>query len=58
VGAVAGDEECYEKFAVLFDPIIEEWHNGFKKAAKHRTDLDSSKIRGGKFPFFCLFLTG
>lgn len=49
VGAVAGDEESYETFAELFDAIIEERHNGFKKTDLHRTDLDSSKIRGGKF---------
>ena len=49
VGAVAGDEESYDTFAELFDPIIEERHNGFKKTDTHKTDLDSSKIRGGKF---------
>ena len=49
VGAVAGDEESYETFAELFDPIIEERHNGFKKTDVHKTNLDSSKIRGGKF---------
>lgn len=49
VGAVAGDEESYETFADLFDPIIEERHAGFKKTDTHKTDLDSSKIRGGKF---------
>ena len=49
VGAVAGDEETYETFADLFDPIIEERHNGFKKTDLHKTDLDSSKIRGGRF---------
>ena len=49
VGAVAGDEESYETFAELFDAIIEERHNGFKKTDFHRTDLDSSKIIGGKF---------
>lgn len=49
VGAVAGDEESYETFAELFDPIIEERHNGFKRTDLHKTDLESSKIRGGKF---------
>ena len=49
VGAVAGDEESYDTFAELFDPIIEERHNSFKKTDMHKTDLDSSKIRGGKF---------
>ena len=49
VGAVAGDEESYDMFAELFDPIIEERHGGFMKTDKHKTDLDASKIRGGKF---------
>lgn len=49
VGAVAGDEETYETFAELFDAIIEERHNGFKKTDLHRNDLDSSKICGGRF---------
>ncbi|EDO46975.1 predicted protein [Nematostella vectensis] len=49
VGLVAGDEESYDTFAELFDPVIEERHSGFKKSDKHKTDLDSSKIRGGKF---------
>ena len=48
VGAVAGDEESYETFADLFNAIIEERHNGFKETDFHRTDLDSSKILGGK----------
>ena len=49
VGVVAGDEECYEVFADLFDPIITERHNGYKKTDKHKTDLDASKIKGGCF---------
>eukprot|EP00493_Phyllostaurus_siculus_P027068 UN27414 len=49
VGCVAGDEESYEVFADLFDPIIEERHNGFSKNDKHVTDLDTRKIRGGVF---------
>jgi creatine kinase len=49
VGVVAGDEESYETFAPLFDPIIEERHNGYKPTDKHTTDLDASKIVGGEF---------
>merc|ERR1711935_1203058 len=45
VGAVAGDEESYETFAGLFDPIIEARHNGYRKTDKHKTDLDASKIK-------------
>ena len=28
VGCVAGDEECYETLADLFDPVIEARHKG------------------------------
>ena len=47
VGIVAGDEESYEVFADLFDPIIEERHNGFKKTDLHKTNLDYGKLKGG-----------
>jgi len=49
VGIVAGDEESYDVFADLMDPIISERHNGFGKNDVHVTDLDSSKIKGGVF---------
>ena len=48
-GAVAGDEETYDVFADLFDPIIEGRHNGYGKMKKHQTDLNYPKIIGGKF---------
>ncbi|XP_039264869.1 creatine kinase, flagellar-like [Styela clava] len=47
VGCVAGDEESYEVFADLFDPVIEARHNGYKKTDTHKTDLDPSHIKGG-----------
>jgi len=47
VGCVAGDEESYETFADLFDPVIEGRFNGFKKTDIHKTDLDPSKLVGG-----------
>ncbi|XP_072036163.1 creatine kinase U-type, mitochondrial-like [Amphiura filiformis] len=49
VGMVAGDEECYEVFREIFDPVIDERHNGYGPNDKHTTDLDASKIRGGVF---------
>merc|ERR1712168_286594 len=49
VGAVAGDEESYEVFADLLDPIIEGRHNGFGKDAKHKTDLNPDNLKGGVF---------
>lgn len=48
VGCVAGDEECYETFADLFDPVIEGRFNGFKKTDMHQTGLNPEKIVGGE----------
>ena len=47
VGMVAGDEESYEVFADIFDPVIEARHNGFKKTDMHKTDIDPSHLVGG-----------
>ncbi|XP_033647574.1 creatine kinase, flagellar-like [Asterias rubens] len=47
VGLVAGDEECYDLFADIFDPVIDARHGGYPKNAKHTTDLDASKLKGG-----------
>jgi len=44
VGMVAGDEESYEKFKDLFDPVIAERHNGYAPDAKQPTNLDLSKM--------------
>ncbi|XP_034728374.1 creatine kinase U-type, mitochondrial-like [Etheostoma cragini] len=50
VGMVAGDEESYEVFAELFDPVIKDRHNGYDpRTMKHPTDLDASKITSGMF---------
>jgi len=35
VGVYAPDAEAYAVFADLFDPIIEDYHGGFKKTDKH-----------------------
>lgn len=35
VGIYAPDAEAYAVFADLFDPIIEDYHGGFKKTDKH-----------------------
>ena len=48
VGCVAGDEESYQLFSDLFDPIIENMHNGYNKYSKHTTDLDYTKLVGGE----------
>jgi len=39
IGVYAGDEESYTVFADLFDPVIKEYHDGFGKDGKHKTDF-------------------
>jgi hypothetical protein len=44
VGVYAPDAESYTLFKALFDPIIEDYHNGFGPNAKHPpTDLGDGK---------------
>ncbi|CAD7941806.1 unnamed protein product [Amoebophrya sp. A120] len=43
-GIVAGDEESYNVFAKLFDPIIDIRHGGYAADAVHPTDMDISKL--------------
>lgn len=49
VGCVAGDEESYEVFKDLLDPIISDRHGGYKPTDKHKTDLnfENLKVSGG-----------
>merc|ERR1719403_269479 len=44
VGMVAGDEESYETFKELFDPVISRRHGGYAKDAIQPTNLDFKKI--------------
>eukprot|EP00746_Dinoflagellata_sp_MGD_P003121 gnl/MRDRNA2_/MRDRNA2_106075_c0_seq1.p1 gnl/MRDRNA2_/MRDRNA2_106075_c0~~gnl/MRDRNA2_/MRDRNA2_106075_c0_seq1.p1 ORF type:complete len:1378 (-),score=437.65 gnl/MRDRNA2_/MRDRNA2_106075_c0_seq1:61-4194(-) len=44
VGMVAGDEECYETFNELFDPVISTRHEGYATDAKHPTNLDCAQL--------------
>merc|ERR1712086_591269 len=44
VGAVACDEESYEVFAELFDPIISARHGGYGPADKQPTNMDINKL--------------
>jgi len=47
---VAGDEESYELFAEIMDPVILDRHNGYDpRTMKHPTDLDASKIKNAVF---------
>ena len=43
IGAYAGDIESYETFDLLFDPIIEEYHN-FSTSDKHQSDLNPDNL--------------
>lgn len=47
VGCVAGDEETYEVFKELMDPVIEDRHGGYKPTDKHKTDLNPDNLVGG-----------
>lgn len=49
VGCVAGDEESYDVFADLLDPVIDGRHSGYGKDAKHKTDLNPDNLKGGLF---------
>jgi len=43
VGIYSGDEDCYEDFKLLFDPIIQEYHN-VGADVKHVTDMSPEKV--------------
>lgn len=45
VGCVAGDEESYEVFKELFDPVIEDRHGGYKPGDQHKTDLNADNLQ-------------
>ncbi len=44
IGVYAGDLESYDKFGLLFNPIIKLYHN-FSKTNTHSSDLDSTKLK-------------
>merc|ERR1712212_1011244 len=48
VGCVAGDEESYDVWADMFDPIISDRHNGYAKSDKHKTDSNPANLKGGE----------
>ena len=43
-GITAGDEECYEIFKDIFDPIINDRHGGYGADMKQPTNLDIDKL--------------
>ncbi|KAF6129382.1 creatine kinase B [Phyllostomus discolor] len=58
VGCVAGDEESYEVFKDLFDPIIEDRHGGYKPSDEHKTDLNPDNLQGNMKEVFTRFCNG
>merc|ERR1719440_766337 len=44
VGMTACDEECYEVFKEIFDPVISARHGGYAPDAKQPTNLDIEKL--------------
>ncbi len=44
IGVYAGDEDAYEHFADLFDPIINEYHQ-YGSDGTHRRDFDVENLR-------------
>ncbi|XP_077587683.1 creatine kinase, testis isozyme-like [Stigmatopora nigra] len=48
MGCVAGDEESYEVYKDLMDLVIQDKHGGFKPTDKHKTELNSDKLKGGE----------
>lgn len=50
VGCVAGDEESYEVFKDLFDPVISDRHGGYKPTDKHKTDLNFENLKVEELP--------
>lgn len=49
VGATLGDEESYETFKPMFDPLIAKRHNGYGPNDKHKTDLNADGLVNGEF---------
>ena len=44
IGVYAGDEESYETFSKLFDPIIKEYH-GFSTTDKHQSNFSIKDLK-------------
>ena len=43
IGVYAGDEESYELFSKLFDPIIEDYH-GYSKEQSHKSNMSTDEL--------------
>ena len=46
-GIIAGDEECYDAFADIFDPIITIRHRGYRRGPnKHKKNMSADNLTG------------
>lgn len=54
VGCVAGDEETYEVFKDLLDPVIEDRHGGYKPTDTHKTDLNPDNLQVYHTALLCI----
>ena len=48
-GIYAGDQDSYEDFKEVFEPLILEYH-GLSAGFSHQSDMDVSKIQGNVDP--------
>merc|ERR1712001_41201 len=48
-GIYAGDQDSYEDFADVFDPLILEYH-GLKPGFKHQSNMNVDEIKGNVDP--------
>ena len=46
IGCHAGDADSYVTFAEFFDPLIEDYHRGYKPTDKHVTDMTPANLKG------------
>ena len=44
VGVYVGDEECYSRFSALLNPIIEDYHKGYKVTDNHPSDFNPKHL--------------
>jgi creatine kinase len=43
-GVYAGDEQCYESYCDVFDPVIRALHSGYPREGYHPTDTSAAKL--------------
>merc|ERR1719263_183457 len=56
VGMTAGDEDSYETFKELFDPVISARHGGYAADAKQPTNLDTTQLSDTDIDVDCKYV--